>query len=69
MEQGHEHQERKGHGPQEEDDLLHQEPCREGRDKGTGIRLCGIQPTPPLLGTQGLWDWADLVSDPCSAPA
>lgn len=34
MEHGHEHQEGKGRDSQEEDDLLHQEPCRAGRCKG-----------------------------------
>lgn len=29
MEHGHEHQESQSHGPQEEDDLLYKEPCRD----------------------------------------
>lgn len=69
MEHGHDHQEGKGHGPQEEDNLLHQEPCRMGRCGGTDIRLCGTQPTLALPGTQGLRDATNLVADPCSATA
>lgn len=44
MEHGHEHQESQSHGPQEEDDLLYQEPCWDG--EGTSISLCRTQPTP-----------------------
>lgn len=43
MEHGHEHQEGQSHGPQEEDDLLYQEPCRDG---GANISLCRTQRTP-----------------------
>lgn len=43
MEHRHEHQEGKGRGPQEEDDLLHQESCRLGRQRGMDIRLHGTQ--------------------------
>lgn len=34
MEQRHEHQEGQDGGPQEEDDLLHQEPCRGQKGQG-----------------------------------
>lgn len=44
MEHGHKHQEGQGHGPQEEDDLLCQEPCQD--EEGTNISLCRAQTTP-----------------------
>lgn len=44
MEHRHENQESQGHGPQEEDDLLHQEPCQD--EKKTNISLWRTQLTP-----------------------
>lgn len=64
MENGHKHQEGQDHGRQEEDDLLYQEPCQD--EEGTNISLCRIQATLALSGAQKLWNWANLISDPCS---
>lgn len=44
MEHGHEHQEGKDCGPQEEDDLLYQEPYRMARCRGTDVGLCATRP-------------------------
>lgn len=44
MEHGDENQKSQGHGPQEEDDLLHQEPCQDG--KRTNVSFCRTQLTP-----------------------
>lgn len=65
MEHGHEHQEGQSHGPQEEDDLLYQEPCWDGVG-GASISLCRPSAPLPLPGARGLWNRADLLSEPCS---
>lgn len=64
MEHRHKHQEGQGHGPQEEDDLLCQEPCQD--EEGTDISLCRTQTTPGTPRSQRPWNWADLISDPFS---
>lgn len=61
VEHGHEHQEGQGQGPQEEEDLLYQEPCQH-REEGRSH-----QTTPTTPRHAKLWNRVDRVSDPCSA--